>query len=99
MQRLEWDPKKEHSNETKHGVGFEAAKGVFDDPYLLLEEDRNDDGEDRILAIGFSGHLLVLTVSHTVRYENGKEVIRIISARKADKHERRRYGAALSNAQ
>jgi uncharacterized DUF497 family protein len=100
QQQFEWDPKKDQGNLRKHGIGFKAATGVFDDPYLLLEEDRNIAGEDRIQAIGVSGkQMLLLTVAHTVRYEDDKEtVIRIISARKATKQERRRYGAIFSDA-
>jgi uncharacterized DUF497 family protein len=100
QQQFEWDPKKALSNLRKHGIGFEAATVVFDDPYLLPEEDRDIDGEDRIQAIGVSGkQMLLLTIAHTVRYEDDKEtVIRIISARKATKQERRRYGAIFSDA-
>lgn len=97
MQRFEWDPKKERINRRKHGIGFEEAEAVFDDPNLLLEDDRFVDGESRVQAIGFSGNLILLTVSHTVLNEESNEtVIRIISARRADKHEYRRYGASLS---
>ena len=88
MQRFEWDQKKERTNKQKHGIGFEEAEAVFDDPYLVLEDDRYVDGETRLQAIGFSGNLTLLTVSHTVRYEDTqKTVIRIISARKSDKYE------------
>jgi uncharacterized DUF497 family protein len=97
LQEFEWDPKKDRINERRHGISFETAEAVFDDPYLLLEEDRDDDGESRLWAIGFAGNLAVLVVVHTVRYEGSQEtIIRIISARKADREERRRYGAALS---
>jgi hypothetical protein len=97
VQRFEWDPKKELINRRKHGIGFEEAEAVFDDPNLVLEGGRFVDGEFRVRAIGFSGNLILLTVSHTVRNEESKEaVIRIISARKADKHEYRRYGESLS---
>jgi uncharacterized protein len=97
VQRFEWDPNKERINRRKHGIGFEEAEAVFDDANLLLEDDRYVDGEFRVQAIGFSGNLILLTVSHTVRNEESTEtVIRIISARKADKHEYRRYGESLS---
>jgi uncharacterized DUF497 family protein len=102
VQGFEWDPRKEHRNEKKHGIGFELAASIFDDPYLLLEEDRNVDGEGRVRAIGSAGEAILLLVAHTVRGEDDKEtgveIIRIISARRADKKERRRYGEARSNA-
>ena len=96
MQRFEWDIEKQRINEQKHGLSFEEAKSTFYDPYLLLIEDRVVNGEIRHHAIGFANHQLLLTVAHTVRYEDGEQtIIRIISARKADKYERKRYGAAL----
>jgi uncharacterized protein len=80
VQRFEWDPPKERINIRKHGIGFELAESVFDDPYLLLEEDRVVDDEERLRAIGLAGGKLLLLVIHTVRYEDSKEtVIRIIT--------------------
>lgn len=97
MQRFEWDPPKERTNLRKHGIGFELASSVFDDPNLLLEDDRVVDGEERLKAIGLADGKLLLLVVHTVRYEDGTEtVIRIISARKPDKRERKRYGDLLA---
>jgi uncharacterized protein len=97
VQRFEWDLRKERINENKHGFGFELTVSVFDDPYMLLKEDRDVDGEERIQAIGVAGNAVLLLVAHTVRYEDNEEaVIRIISARKADKRERQQYGEALS---
>ena len=97
MQRFEWDLRKERINKKKHGFGFELAASAFDDPYLLLEDDREVDGEERTRAKGVAGDAVLLLVAHTVRYEDNEEaVIRIISARKADKRERQRYGESLS---
>jgi uncharacterized protein len=97
VQRFEWDPSKERINVRKHGIGFELAASVFDDPNLLLEEDRVVDGEERIRAIGLAGGRFLLLVVHTVNDEESDEtVIRIISARKTDKSERKRYGDSLA---
>lgn len=84
---FEWDAAKAAANIADHKVSFEQAKGVFNDPFAVeFIDDREDYGEDRYVLIGMTeGRLLV--VVHTLRDEK----TRIISARKADPHERRRY--------
>ena len=64
---------------------------VFDDPYHVSIQDRYENGEFRWQTIGLVQGLLVILVAHTVRFESGGEIIRIISARKADRKERSRY--------
>jgi len=91
MRYFEWDDQKAASNEVKHGVRFADATRAFDDTYVLTEGDRVVDSEERWRTIGLVGSRL-LFVAHTVREERFDEVIRIISARKATKAERRRYG-------
>ena len=91
MVRFEWDPNKAPSNLRKHGVSFQTTVLVFADPDALVLQDRVEDGEERWLAIGVVEGLLVLVVSHTVREQGDIEVIRIISARLANRRERRRY--------
>jgi uncharacterized DUF497 family protein len=85
---FEWDPGKEGRNLAKHGVSFHEAATVFGDPLAITfsDPDHSDD-EDRFLTFGLSieGHLLV--VSHTDREER----VRIISARKSTRKERRLY--------
>lgn len=88
---FEWDDAKERANRRKHGVSFEFAKGVFDDPDALILHDRREQGEERWCAIGRAGEHTVLVVAHVVRMRDDEEVIRIISARYALKHERQRY--------
>jgi|HubBroStandDraft_5_1064220.scaffolds.fasta_scaffold186318_2 uncharacterized DUF497 family protein len=78
-------------NVRKHGVSFEIALHVFDDPDALVEQDRVEDGEHRWQTPGSVEGVLLLLVAHTVHEEEEDEVIRIISARKADGKERRRY--------
>jgi uncharacterized protein len=89
--RFEWDPGKAAINLRKHGVSFETAIRVFADPLALFEEDRRAADEVRWLTIGSVEYWQILVVVHVVRERDGLEVIRIISARKANGHERRRY--------
>lgn len=87
---FEWDDAKAASNLAKHGVTFQEAKKVFDDAFSIDGVDEHED-EDRFYTIGTSdGRLLV--VAYTFR----GDVIRIISARAADSHERRKYHEANS---
>jgi uncharacterized DUF497 family protein len=93
--RFSWRADKAASNLRKHGVSFETAARAFADPLALSEQDRVEDGEERWRTLGLvEGHLLLL-VAHTVREEDEDgeqvEVIHIISARRADRKERRRY--------
>jgi uncharacterized DUF497 family protein len=91
MIRFEWDATKARSNARKHGVHFEDAMLVFADPYALAEQDRVEDGEPRWRTLGLAGGIPVLLVVHTVRDRQEDEVIRIISARRATREERKRY--------
>lgn len=89
---FEWDSKKAENNFRKHGIRFEEAARVFDDPFALSEQDRIENGEQRWQTIGMVGGCLLLLVAHTVRLEDeGIEVVRIVSARRVDRKERRRY--------
>lgn len=93
--RFEWDTAKAAANERKHGITFDMALRVFADPFLLMIQDRVEDGEQRWQTLGSASGYVLLLVVHTLRetVEDGQdmEVIRIISARKADRSERRRY--------
>jgi hypothetical protein len=92
--RLEWDAAKDRANRTKHGVDFATAALVFADTDIVLMEDRTDDGgERRWHAVGVAGGVQpLLVVVHVYREaENGEEIIRIVSARKASKREGRIY--------
>ena len=84
---FDWDDAKAAQNYADHGVSFETAKKVFNDPFATERlDDREDYGEDRYSIIGIVDGR-VLTVAYTLR--NG--TIRIISARGAEPHEKRRY--------
>jgi uncharacterized DUF497 family protein len=85
---FEWDDAKAEANARKHKLSFRVASRVFDDPLVLIEQDDSEDyGEARYLAIGLVEGLLV-----TVAYTERSERIRIISARRANSHEQRAYG-------
>lgn len=89
---FEWDANKNASNINKHGVSFEEAKTVFSDEYarLINDPDHSSLEEDRFILLGASIDSKLLVVCHCIR---DGDSIRIISARKADKHERKIYEA------
>ena len=89
--RFEWDPNKAASNLRKHGVSFQTAVLVFADPSALVMQSHVEIGEERWLVIRVVEGLFMLVVAHTVREQDGIEVIRIISARRANRKEKRRY--------
>ena len=85
---FEWDPRKDSANRHKHGVGFAEASTVFDDPLssTIPDPDHAID-EERFVIVGMSDKRSLLIVVHTIR----GELIRLISARPATKHEKRKY--------
>jgi uncharacterized DUF497 family protein len=89
--KFEWDSKKAASNLLKHKISFLDAVAVFLDQNRIETFDgREEYGEDRWKTVGLVSPLL-LTVVYTMRSMDG-EIIRLISARKADAHERKQYG-------
>ena len=84
-----WDERKNRVNQQKHGVSFETAILVFDDPYHLTRQDREVEGEPRWQTIGMVNGIQMILVAHTV--DEDEEVVRIISARKATPSERSVY--------
>jgi uncharacterized DUF497 family protein len=72
-------------------VSFQTAVLVFADPNALVVQDRIENGEERWQAIGVVEGLFMLVVAHTVREQDDLEVIRILSARRANREEKRRY--------
>jgi len=89
---FEWDENKDKANQVKHRLAFEDAKYVFADPFSVSRDDFTETEARRQIIGQVSGVLLILVV-YTMRNEEGEEVIRIISARKATAAERRRYEA------
>lgn len=84
-----WNETKAAANRRKHGVDFREASTVFlDDFARLIEDAEHSVDEDRFILLGLSAHVRMLVVCHC--YRRGNE-IRIISARKASKHEQSQY--------
>ncbi len=94
--KFEWDTNKADANWKKHKVSFEQACDVFKDAMALDEPDDGEDyGEERWNRLGLvEGRLLVVTYTQRIDQDRGEEVIRIISARPAERRERKRYHEA-----
>ena len=85
-----WDNKKNSVNTQKHGISFDEAKSVFyDDNARLMHDPDHSEEEERFLILGLSEKLNMLVVCHC--YRENDEIIRIISARKATKNEKKQY--------
>lgn len=84
--RFDWDPDKAATNARKHGVTFEEAATVFADPLALAVQDELH-GE-RVVLLGLSERSRLLLIVHV---EQEDDIIRLVSARRATSHERRRY--------
>lgn len=88
--RFQWDPRKAAANLRKHGVSFSEAEEVFADEHgLLLDDPEHSEIEDRFVLLGSNAGGRLLVVVHA--YRVAAAMIRIISARKADRLERRLY--------
>jgi len=92
--RFEWDDSKNRQNLRKHDVSFETAILVFDDPFALTLRDLTFEAEERWITLGALGAGSILLVVHTFYEEQNDEIIRIISARAAESHERKAYEEA-----
>ena len=89
---FEWDPRKASANETKHEVPFEEASTAFVDPNGLDGEDvEHFSGEHRRLRLAQSALGRILVIAYTIRRRGNEEITRIISARRANRKERKRY--------
>lgn len=86
--RFRWDPRKARENERKHGVTFEEAATCFDDPHGCYFRNEAPSYEDRLILIGLSSRTRVLFVVHA---EVERDAVRIVSARKATRAQRRKY--------
>lgn len=87
---FEWDENKNRINQRKHGISFEEATTVFYDEYAILFDDPEHSAEeDRFLIIGTTSKERICIVSHC--YRGQENTIRIISARKATKNEKKIY--------
>lgn len=86
---FDWDLRKARENERKHGITFEEAATVSADYDALIDDDlEHSDKEDRFIIIGMSARERILLTVYTIRIE---DVVRIISSRRAERHEKQRY--------
>jgi uncharacterized protein len=90
---FEWDTEKARVNRAKHDVSFEEAATVFCDPQMLtIKDTEHSEHEERWITVGSSAAGRLLVVCHTFREEQKESaVVRIFSARKATRRERRQY--------
>jgi len=86
--RFDWDPAKARENEQKHGVTFEEAATCFEDPHGCYFRNEAPSYEDRLILVAFSSKRRLLFVVHA---EVERDFIRIVSARKASRAQRRVY--------
>jgi uncharacterized DUF497 family protein len=92
---FEWDPVKAASNLKKHGISFEEAAEVFVDPLQLSILDEANETEERWITLGNTkAHKLRLVVHTYMVYHDQQITIRIISARRATRHEQKQYKEA-----
>jgi uncharacterized protein len=84
---FEWDKKKNTANVRDHGIDFLDATLIFENPTIEAVDDREDYGEVRYAALGLSGEMVL----HVVYSRRGENVLRIISARKANRDDAERY--------
>ena len=91
---FEWDERKRLTNLDKHGLDFVEAEEIFEGPMLVALDTRRDYGEDRWIGLGMSqGRVLVLSFGE----RNDGQTIRVISLRKALKHEQKAYEKIISD--
>ena len=90
--KFQWDPQKEKTNQKKHGVSFDDAKDAMTCELVVVLKEDSDSGEERYVFLGMCKKLNILVV--VVAYPD-EQITRIISARKANKRERKFYEAQL----
>ena len=89
---FEWDHAKSEENRKKHGVSFEEAREIFDDPlHLAFLDERFGYFEERWITIGSTKKRRIVVAANLCFDDEGEEVVRIISARGATAHERKAY--------
>ena len=95
--RFEWDEAKNRRNTRKHGLSFSTAASIFEHPHLVNVDTRHEYGEDRWIAVGLIGPVVCVVVYSDRLDEHGTRTIRIISARKATRHEREEFEKKIGN--
>ncbi len=91
--RFEWDENKNSENIQKHGIDFNDVVAIFYGPMLVNVDDRFNYDEDRFIGIGFMKYIIAIVVF----VEINADVVRIISARKANKNETRQFKEEIQN--
>ena len=92
--KFEWNAEKNKENISKHGIDFSDAWQLFEHPLLLWHDDRFDYGEDRYIGLGMLNNLMVVFMAFV---ERDIDTIRVISMRKAKKHEREKYDKTIKD--
>jgi uncharacterized DUF497 family protein len=95
---FEWDPEKAKLNKIKHKISFENSATIFKDPRAITLYDSDHSGkEERWITLGLSSNGILLVVNHTYeQIDSNTVIIRIISSRKATKHEQKQYKEELN---
>jgi uncharacterized DUF497 family protein len=88
-----WDNAKNKANIRKHRIDFEDVAQVFDSPMIIRVDDREAYGEERLIGTGFLGNVVVVIVFTEIN----EKVVRIISARKANKDEQKRFEQEIAD--
>lgn len=93
--KFEWDEQKNRANLRKHAIAFESVTSIFEDeaPLLIEHDDREEYEEDRWVGLGQLQHHVVVVVFT----EPDLDTIRLISARRANRHEQQKYFYAFGN--
>ena len=93
LMKFEWDEDKNRANIRRHRIDFADVQPLFDGPMFVTLDTRRDYGEDRMVGIGLLGDAILVVVF----VEMAKDTIRLISARKAERHERERFKEEIGN--
>jgi uncharacterized DUF497 family protein len=91
--KFEWDENKNLENIRTHGIDFNDVVAVFHGPMIVNFDNRFDYNEDRLIGVGFMKHIIAIVVF----IEKNADVIRIISARKANKNETKQFKKEIQN--
>ena len=90
--RFEWDQSKNFSNQQKHGISFDEAIEIFNDPlHVSILDKKYSYFEERWITVGTTKHISIIVVVNLFFDDDGEEVIRVISAREATRNERKKY--------
>lgn len=92
--RFEWDEAKNKANIRKHGIDFSDAWQLFEHPLYVWPDERFIYGEDRFIGLGMLNNMMIVFAAFV---EREADTIRVISMRKAKKHEEKKYEQALKD--